>query len=256
MASANRRTMGLMMLSILTASLTSCTSDDDRAHETTVHVVRVFATISLVDAFEEMADSFESAHPELRVELNFGTAQELLVQIADGSAAGVLVAADREGMAAAVADGTAEQSTPFARNRLAIAVPPGNPRDIHTVADLGNGDERVALCDPSISCGEVAGLLLDAAGVERSGTDSGRSGRSVLARVAAGGADAGIAWVTDFDQFEGVEMVPIEGPGAEANLQIAVLTAAPTRGDAAAFVAFVLTPEGRSILSNHLFMEP
>lgn len=219
--------------------------------------MRVFAATSVIDAFQDIADAFHADHPDLEVELTFGTSAELVDLVDHGAAAAVLATGDPEVMGSAVDQGLARFAHPFARNRLAIAVSAGNPKGIRTIDDLGRDGISVALCHPSLPCGALGGALLDRVGVEWESTDTGRSGRAVLARVAAGVADVGIAWTTDFEGVDGVEAVPIEGAdGIEESYEISVLSSAVTRDEAELFVAFVLGPDGRAILTDHDFLDP
>ena len=82
--------------------------------------------------------------------------------------------------------------------------------------------------------------------------------RALLTKIEAGELDAGITYVTDVAStgggVDGID-IPIE-VNAAAEYPIATLVDAPNPGAAAAFVAFVVSDEGRSILESHGFGTP
>ena len=158
----------------------------------------VFAAASLTKTFEEMEASFEDAHPGVDVKLSFGGSSDLVAQITEGAAADVFASADTANMDKLVAAGDAE-GTPeeFATNTLIIAVPPGNPAGITSLADLTQKDVRLVLCQPEVPCGSAALKVADAAGLSFSPVSEEESVTGVLAKVESGEADAGLDYVTD-----------------------------------------------------------
>ncbi len=79
----------------------------------------------------------------------------------------------------------------------------------------------------------------------------------MLTKVGAGELDAGIVYATDVR--EGTGTSAIEVPAAVnvvAEYPIAVLRDAPRPDLAAAFVDFVLSPAGRSLLAEYGFTTP
>ena len=80
----------------------------------------------------------------------------------NGAPADVFASADdvnmRKVTAAGLADGSA---TVFATNRLQIAVAPGNPKGIASLADLARRDLVVVLAAPSVPAGTYAVEALD-----------------------------------------------------------------------------------------------
>ncbi len=169
----------------------------------------VFAAASLTKTFEEMEKTFEDAHPGVDVKLSFGGSSDLVTQITEGAAADVFASADTTNMDKLVAAGQTE-GTPaeFATNTLMIAVPPGNPADIKTLADLTKKDLQLVLCQPEVPCGSAALKLADAAGLTLAPVSEEDSVTGVLAKVQDGEADAGLVYVTDVaaagDKVQGI----------------------------------------------------
>src|SRR5688572_23367623 len=56
--------------------------------------ITVFAAASLTDAFEEIADAFETANPDNEVTLSFGASSSLREQILEGAPADVFASAN------------------------------------------------------------------------------------------------------------------------------------------------------------------
>lgn len=170
----------------------------------------VFAAASLTTTFEELEELFEDAHPDVDVRLSFGGSSDLVAQITEGARADVLASADTANMDELVSAGLAAgDPAEFATNTLMIAVPPGNPAGIATLADLARKDVELVLCQPEVPCGRAALEVADAAGLTFSPVSEEESVSGVLTKVEDGEADAGLVYVTDVaaagDDLEGIE---------------------------------------------------
>ena len=148
--------------------------------------------------------------------------------------------------------------TPFVTNTLEIAVPPGNPADIRSVADLARSGVKVAVCDPEVPCGVVAQEVFDNAGLAVHRTANLADVKSVLAAVESGEVDAGLVYVTDVraagDQVDGVP-IPHD-VNASTTYPIAVLRDAKNPDLARAWVDYVLSAAGRQVLAADGFGRP
>lgn len=245
---AGARAARLVALFVLVALVTACGKDEDR--------VVVLAASSLNDAFGVVEAGYESAHPGVDVVVSFGGSSSLAAQVEQGAPADVFASADLATMDRLAADtsDTAEldlEPTVFARNRLVIAVAPGNPVGIRGLADLARDDVIVVLAAPEVPAGAYAAQVLAAAGLNVEPASFEQNVRSVASKVALGEADAGIVYVTDVasraDRLESVS-IPTE---LVAEYPIVALTA---RG--ADFVDFVTGPAGRSALLDAGFEVP
>jgi molybdate transport system substrate-binding protein len=219
----------------------------------------VFAAASLTDVFTALAEEFEADHPGVDVRTSFAGSSALVQQIANGAAADVFAAADEENMAkvtgAGLAAGTPEV---FATNRLQIAVPPGNPAGITSFADLAADGVVVVVCAPQVPCGAATVEVQGSAGVALRPVSEEQDVRSVLGKVRAGEADAGLVYVTDVRSAGGAVtgIAFPEAVDAVNSYPIAVLADAPQPGLAEEFVALVRGAGGRAALDKAGFGVP
>lgn len=221
--------------------------------------VLVFAAASLTDGFADIATAFEADHPGVDVELSLAGSSSLREQILAGAPADVFASANEANMDQVVAAGEVDgEARTFARNRLQIAVPAGNPGDVDGLEDLADDDLLVGLCAEGVPCGDFAREALASAGVEASIDTNEPDVRALLTKIGADELDAGVVYVTDVlaagDRVEGVDIAA--GDNVDATYPIAPLAAAPNPDAAAAFVSFVLSDEGRAILAEYGFAAP
>jgi molybdate transport system substrate-binding protein len=218
--------------------------------------ITVLAAASLTDAFADIAEAFSRSNPGVEVVLSHAGSQTLAAQILQGASADVFASADGAQMAAVADEGLlAEEPRVFATNRLAIAVERGNPHGITDLGDLDDPDLVLVLAAPEVPAGALAARALADAGVEVAPASLEVDVRAVLAKVRLGEADAGIVYASDVAAAAGaVDGVDLpEGTGPTARYPIAVLADAADPRGARAFVSFVLSEPGRSILLAHGF---
>jgi molybdate transport system substrate-binding protein len=206
----------------------------------------VLAAASLTEVFTELGGA----------RFVFAGSQSLVAQLDQGAPADVIALADTERMQALVDSGLVEQPRVFARNTLAIAVAPGNPKRISTLADLARDELIVVLADPSVPVGAYSRRILDRAGVAAHARSLELDVKAALAKVTGGEADAAIVYASDIDAA-GAKATGVTIPPAEnvvADYPIAVLRDAAHRAAARAFVRQVLSNEGQRVLRSHGFL--
>jgi molybdate transport system substrate-binding protein len=203
--------------------------------------------------------AFEVANPGTDVVLNLGSSSTLREQILEGAPADVFAPANTSNMDQVVEAGeNSGEPEIFVTNLLQIAVPAGNPAGITGLADFANEELLIGLCAEEVPCGEFGREALANAGVTPSIDTNEPDVRALLTKVEAGEVDAGIVYVTDVISTEGaVEGIEIpEEENVLAEYPIAALGGAPNPDGAAAFVEFVLSDEGQTILADFGFMTP
>jgi molybdate transport system substrate-binding protein len=232
----------------------SCGGDNDDPAGTE-RTITVFAAASLTDAFEEVGDAFEAANPGVTVTFNFAASSTLREQILAGAPADVFASANTSNMDQVVDAGAAIDPSDFVENRLQIAVPAGNPENVTGLVDFADDDLLIGLCAAEVPCGQFGREALAKAGVTPSIDTNEPDVRSLLTKIEAGELDAGIVYVTDVtsagDAVEGIA-IP-EEENVVAVYPIAALTESGNPDVADAFVASVLSGEGREILASYGF---
>ncbi|CAL9596033.1 molybdate ABC transporter substrate-binding protein [Streptomyces sp. enrichment culture] len=221
--------------------------------------VTVFAAASLEESFTVLGERFEKAHPGTEVTFNFGGSDSLAAGITNGAPADVFAAASTRTMEVVTRHGDADGTpAPFARNRLAIATLPGNPRSIRSLSDLTRPGLKVVLCDRAVPCGAAARTALDAAGVGLTPVSYEQDVKSALTKVELKEADAAVVYRTDVraagDRVEGVEFP--ESAEAVNAYPATVLKNAPNPTAARAFLALVRSAEGQRVLNGAGFLAP
>lgn len=219
----------------------------------------VFAAASLTDVFKRAAEEITARNVDAHVRFDFGSSSTLVTQIINGAPADVFASADEPNMRklidAKLVDGDAPY---FVGNRLEIAVAPGNPRKIMTLADLAKPGVVVVLAAPSVPAGSYAVDSLRRAGVTVTPASQEVDVRSVLNKVALGEADAGIVYVTDV-LSAGARVVGVEIPEryqVVARYPVAVVKDAKAPGLARAFVDYLLSSEGQKLMAGFGFSTP
>lgn len=216
--------------------------------------VTVYAAASLTEVFTELGDGFQAAHPGVRVAFNFGGSSALAQQIDQGAPADVFAAASPATMEQ-VAD-SVDRPVTFARNRLEIAVPRGNPAGIAGLADFGREEVEIALCAQQVPCGAAAGEVFRRAGVTARPDTLEQDVKAALTKVRLGEVDAALVYRTDVraagGEVEGIEFP--EAAQAVNDYPIAPLVRGAQRGRQ--FVDFVLSDAGRAALTGAGFEVP
>lgn len=264
----SRRPRSLIALAAASLLVTGCGSSSDGARteaspgaSSTPALsgkITVFAAASLTGAFETLGKQFQDAHPGTTVTFNFAASSALATQITQGAPADVFASASAENMDAVVAAKAADTPTTFAKNEMQIAVPPDNPANITGLADLARPGVKVALCQTEVPCGSTAAAVFESAKITIRPVTQESDVKSTLAKVTLGEVDAGVVYVTDVlaagDKVTGIE-IPAE-VNASTSYPIATLTATESPDLATAFVDYVLSADGASVLTAAGFAEP
>lgn len=250
-----------LVLAACGSSATSSSSGGGAAASTPAlsGTVTVFAAASLTGTFTTLGKEFEQAHPGTTVRFSFGGSDTLAAQIVSGAPADVFASAGAQTMGTVKDKGlTNGTPAPFARNQLEIAVPPGNPMGLHTLADLVKPGVKLALCAASVPCGSAAVMAFAKGGVTPHPVTLEVDVKSVLTKVELGEVDAGMVYKTDVQAAQG-KVTGVDFPESSAAINhypIAALQGSTNPQAAKAFVDFVLSAEGRRVLAAAGFLSP
>ncbi|WP_051458948.1 extracellular solute-binding protein [Microbispora sp. ATCC PTA-5024] len=235
---ARKATVVLLTLALLAAAACGVTQRQ---------TLRVFADSSLTGVFGTLARTFEASHPDVAIAFHFGGGPALARRIAQGEAADVLAAAPD---ATSLVGGATPRV--FARDRMEIAVPRGNPAHVAALADLAAPGVRLVLCVPAIPCGASADRALAAAGVTPGPVVRTMDASAALAKVRRGDADAALVGRTDIRAAAGaVDGVDLPASaGAAGEYAIASVPKSENHVPAREFVDLVLSDQGRRVLAD------
>ena len=253
---------GLAIVAVVMASLVTIT-----AHASPIVEVSklqgdltISAATSLTDAFTELAKQFRKVNKGVKVRLNFGSSSTLIAQVQSGAPSDIMASADLTNLEKLVASGNVMVAPKvFARNTMAIAVKPGNPKSVRSVADLASLP-FIALCGKTVPCGVYASSVLTRAGVviTESKVTRGIDVKATLSAVANGDADAAIVYKTDVLAAKKT-VVGIDIPNAQnakSMYGIAPIRGSKNPANAKAFIDFVLSEQGWQILKSFGFQRP
>ena len=179
----------------------------------------VFAAASMTETLTEIAEQYQDVAPNVKLTFNFDSSGTLKTQIQEGADVDVFISAAPKQMnqldSAASADVNTEgldfvlQGTRInlLENKVALAVPEGNPRDIHSYDDLAAGltagDIMLAMGNSDVPVGQYTQKILSyynlsedelaAKGVITYGSNV----KEVTTQVSEATVDCGIIYATD-----------------------------------------------------------
>ncbi len=210
--------------------------------------LHVFAAASLTDAFSSARG----------VTFVFGGSNSLVTQIQQGAPADVFASADEKNMAKLVSAGLVETPVTFARNRLEIAVAPGNPRHIQSLRDLARAGITVVLGAPGVPAGDYTRQVEARMGITITPRSLAPDVKTAITAVTTGEADATVVYRTDVaaagSKVTGVAIPDDQQPSIA--YPIAVVKATHNRAGAEAFVRSAESGDVHRALLARGFLAP
>jgi molybdate transport system substrate-binding protein len=222
----------------------------------------VSAAASLTNAFTEMKEPFEKAHPGTSLVLNFASSGALLKQMQQGAPVDVFASADQATMDKAEKLIDPATRVNFAGNALVLIVPAEDGLPLNDAAELkGKEVKLVAIGNPdSVPAGRYAKGALEHAGLYEALTPKfvlAESVRQALDYVARGEVQAGFVYATDAALRADKVKVTAEVAGHKPiTYPLALLEASKEKEMGQAFIDFVKSEEGQGILARFGFKRP
>jgi molybdate transport system substrate-binding protein len=142
----------------------------------------------------------------------------------------------------------------FAHNKLALIVPPDNPGEVESLADLADDRLVISLCNDECPAGVYASQLFDKADLQVQPDSLETEVRGVVTRVATGEADAGIVYSSDAAAV-GDDVRTIEIPdrlNVTATYPVVLLKGASRA--AADFIDLLLSSDGQRVIEGFGFL--
>ena len=159
--------------------------------------LKVFGAASLTGAFTAAKTTLTSANTGLSITYNFAGSNTLVTQIEQGAPADVFASADAANMNKLVTAGLVDPPVVFARNKLEIAVAPGNPKHITGLADLAKPGVTIVLEAQGVPAGDYTRQVLANLHITVQPKSLETDVKSAIAKVTSGEADATVVYVTD-----------------------------------------------------------
>ena len=255
-------TAGVVWL-VLVTNLSACNattpSHSPSPDQSSTQSIVVFAAAPLKATFTLLAGKFQTDNPGTTVNFDFATSAELATQLTSGATADIFASADSAQMDTVAKAGLTETDpVNFASNTLVIVTAPGDPKRIHSFADLAKPGLTVVVCRQPVPCGVATQRIEDSTGVHFNPVSEEPAGSDVLTKVAGGTADAGLVYLTDArDAGDKVTTVKFaESAGAPNVYPIVILKHASRPGLAQKFVDLVTGATGQKVLNQAGFAGP
>ena len=201
------------------ASQTADGAQDTQSAQTTE--LTVFAAASMTETLNQIAEDYKTVDPNVSLTFNFASSGDLLTQIKEGADCDVFISAAPKQMNAL--DGSLKDDTDknpdgldellggtridLLENKVTLAVPEGNPKDIKSFDDLADklksGDVLLAIGNSDVPVGQYTQKIfahygLDEAALASSGVLTyGSNVKEVTTQVSEGAVDCGIIYATD-----------------------------------------------------------
>ena len=193
----------LLAAGLLTTLLPACQNDQPGGEKTELVV---FAAASMTETLAELGDAYMKEHGDITLTFNFESSGTLQTQIEEGAVCDIFISAAQGQMDAL--DNVLESSRfDILENKVALAVPEGNPRGIENYGDLRAGleagDILLAMGGADVPVGQytqkiLAWLGLDEQTLAQSGCITyGSNVKEVTSQVSEAAVDCGIIYQTD-----------------------------------------------------------
>jgi molybdate transport system substrate-binding protein len=240
------------------AFLSSCSSQ--RATEPTK--LTVAAASNLTDVFGEVGRAFQ-AKSGIQVVFSFGSTAQLSQQIENGAPFDLFAAADTEHVDALVASGkvAADSRVVYASGQLALWIPAGEQNGVRELKDLAGPKVRfIAIAQPELApYGKASLEVLKGAGLWATVQKKIVYANNIsLAKqlAASGNADAAFTASSLLLHDKGIVLKIDPHLYHPIEQALAIVTASPRIQEAKLFRSFVLSPEGRALLSRSGYLVP
>jgi molybdate transport system substrate-binding protein len=246
------------VVAALAVAVSGCSSSSTKTTAKLTGSLSVSAASSLTGAFNAARTTLTAANAGLSITYNFAGSNTLVSQIQQGAPADVFASADAKNMDKLVTAGLVDKPVTFAKNKLEIAVEPGNPKNITGLADLAKPGVSVVLEAVGVPAGDYARQVLAKKGVTVTPKSLETDVKSALAKVTSGEADATVVYVTDV-AAAGAKVTGVTIPDADQpaiTYPIAVVKATKNLPAAQAFVDSAVSGDVQKALEAAGFIAP
>ena len=249
--------LALTLALILTRALSAC---GGKAQETELVV---FAAASMQETLTEIGENYTKDHSGITLTFNFDSSGTLQTQIEEGAVCDVFISAGQKQMNGLEEGGYILTDSRFdlLENKVALAVPDGNPAGINSYEDLKAGLEAgkvfLAMGNSDVPVGQYTQKILEYFGLDETALASsgcityGSNVKEVTTQVAESVVDCGIIYGTDaFSANLTVVDTATEEMCGQVIYPAAVLQGSEHQTEAQAFLDYVRSADGAKVLES------
>lgn len=219
----------------------------------------LFCAAGIKPAVEPIVREYQERYGRV-VQVQYGGSGTLLANLKLAAVGDLFLAADTSYMNHARSNGIVAEVLEIARLTPVVAVTKGNPKGIHSLADLFKSDIRIALANPEAAAvGNLVQKHLSAAGLWEPLVQNARTLKPTVNDLAndlkLGTIDATIIWDATVRTYPEIEMVLVpELAKAQSAVAIGVLNSSARPSTALHFARYIAASDrGLPIFAEHGF---
>ena len=237
----------------------------------------VFAAASLNKALSELANTFNTQNPDVKLIFTFDSSGTLKTQIQEGADCDVFISAGQKQMDQLDLNANVEVNSEgldfvdsgsrfnLLENQIVLVVPAGNPAGIRSFNDLNvEKVNLMTICNEDVPVGQYAAEMLNYLDIYTELNEAGKisfasNTTEAALQVAEGSVDCGIVYRTDVasspdpSKLEIIAAAPV-GSVTPAVYPAAVMKNSKNKETAAVYLDFLRSPEAQAILEKYGFV--
>ena len=213
------KTKSILAVALVTAmAVLFCGCTQKEVSKEPVELI-VFAAASMTETLTELGNDYMAAHDDVTIVFNFDSSGTLKTQIQEGADVDIFISAGQKQMNQLDINASAEVNTDgldfiladtrfdILENKVALAVPYGNPANINSyddlIAGLKDGKIMLAMGNADVPVGQYTQKILDYYGLNEEELAAnglityGSNVKEVTAQVSEAVVDCGIIYQTD-----------------------------------------------------------
>ena len=248
-------------------------SEEPKAPEAEPVELIVFAAASMTETLTEIADLYKTVAPNVTLVYNFDSSGTLKTQIQEGADCDLFISAGQKQMNQLDKDASAEVNTEgldfvlkgsrinLLENKVALAVPDGNPKGIQSYDDLAkglkDGSIMLAMGNADVPVGQYTQKILkyyelDEEALAKSGVITyGTNVKEVTTQVSEATVDCGVIYQTDaFSAKLTVVDTATKDMCGQVIYPAAVLNISQHQEEAQAFLDYLTGPDASAVFKS------